>query len=127
MMRNLTLCGVAFTLTLFLHHVELTTFNTSLGDVWAIEMPGGHEVDVQRVVPWQRKTPPGISLGGVFVCIYWSGRGDLNARPPEPHSGALPDCATARVDSARLRPVRAYYRQSGQEQGMTRRQPTHSG
>jgi hypothetical protein len=28
--------------------------------------------------------------------IYWSGREDLNLRPPEPHSGALPDCATSR-------------------------------
>ena len=26
----------------------------------------------------------------------WSGREDLNLRPPEPHSGALPGCATAR-------------------------------
>ncbi len=26
----------------------------------------------------------------------WSGREDLNLRPPEPHSGALPDCATPR-------------------------------
>jgi serine/threonine protein kinase len=26
----------------------------------------------------------------------WSGRGDSNSRPPEPHSGALPGCATAR-------------------------------
>ena len=26
----------------------------------------------------------------------WSGREDLNLRPPEPHSGALPDCATSR-------------------------------
>ncbi len=26
----------------------------------------------------------------------WSGRSDLNRRPPEPHSGALPSCATAR-------------------------------
>ncbi|SMH65630.1 protein of unknown function [Acidithiobacillus ferrivorans] len=28
--------------------------------------------------------------------IYWSGREDLNLRPPEPHSGALPGCATPR-------------------------------
>ena len=28
---------------------------------------------------------------------YWSGREDLNLRPPEPHSGALPGCATPRV------------------------------
>jgi hypothetical protein len=26
----------------------------------------------------------------------WSGREDLNLRPPEPHSGALPVCATSR-------------------------------
>src|SRR4051812_7117812 len=26
----------------------------------------------------------------------WSGRLDSNQRPPEPHSGALPDCATPR-------------------------------
>ena len=31
----------------------------------------------------------------------WSGWEDLNLRPPEPHSGALPDCATSR-------PVHAY-------------------
>lgn len=30
----------------------------------------------------------------VFV---WSGRLDLNQRPPEPHSGALPVCATPRT------------------------------
>ena len=29
-----------------------------------------------------------------------SGREDLNLRPPEPHSGALPDCATARGENA---------------------------
>src|SRR5215471_12731639 len=26
----------------------------------------------------------------------WSGRGDLNARPPAPKAGALPGCATPR-------------------------------
>ncbi len=29
----------------------------------------------------------------------WSGRPDLNRRPPEPHSGALPGCATPRRSS----------------------------
>ena len=28
--------------------------------------------------------------------MNWSGRLDLNQRPPEPHSGALPGCATPR-------------------------------
>ena len=27
---------------------------------------------------------------------FWSGRGDLNARPPAPKAGALPGCATPR-------------------------------
>ena len=31
-----------------------------------------------------------------FVRREWSGRSDSNARPPEPHSGALPGCATPR-------------------------------
>ena len=39
------------------------------------------------------KTFPGASLGEES---RWSGRLDLNQRPPEPHSGALPDCATPR-------------------------------
>src|SRR5438552_15012026 len=30
------------------------------------------------------------------ICLLQSGRRDLNPRPPEPHSGALPDCATSR-------------------------------
>jgi hypothetical protein len=28
--------------------------------------------------------------------FYWSGREDLNLRPPAPKAGALPDCATPR-------------------------------
>ena len=30
----------------------------------------------------------------------WSGWADLNRRPPEPHSGALPGCATPRIKTA---------------------------
>ena len=33
----------------------------------------------------------------------WSGRRDSNSRPPEPHSGALPGCATSRHALARFR------------------------
>ena len=29
--------------------------------------------------------------------ILWSGRGDLNPRPPAPKAGALPGCATPRI------------------------------
>src|SRR3954451_7946165 len=39
------------------------------------------------------------SRWGEIPGLYWSGRGDLNPRPPEPHSGTLPGCATARLGS----------------------------
>ena len=29
--------------------------------------------------------------------MIWSGRGDLNSRPPAPKAGALPGCATPRL------------------------------
>ena len=38
----------------------------------------------------------------VFIVLdlwVWSGRQDLNLRPPHPQCGALPDCATPRVVS----------------------------
>ncbi len=33
---------------------------------------------------------------GKCFCCNWSGREDLNLRPPAPEAGALPDCATPR-------------------------------
>lgn len=33
----------------------------------------------------------------ILASLVWSGRLDLNQRPPEPHSGALPVCATPRT------------------------------
>jgi hypothetical protein len=42
---------------------------------------------------------------------YKSGRRDLNPRPPEPHSGALPGCATSRLTpSARGKQIADYSR-----------------
>ena len=35
----------------------------------------------------------------VSSLVSWSGRGDLNARPPAPKAGALPGCATPRLNS----------------------------
>ena len=41
-------------------------------------------------------------------CRTWSGRGDLNPRPPAPKAGALPSCATSRrVPTIRRRRVRS--------------------
>ena len=41
-----------------------------------------------------------INCQGLERLIYcgfkWSGRQDLNLRPPAPHAGALPNCATSR-------------------------------
>src|SRR5438034_2954729 len=42
----------------------------------------------------EEKAPQRKSLQGLI--FTQSGRRDLNPRPPEPHSGALPDCATSR-------------------------------
>ena len=45
--------------------------------------------------PWKIEQKKGY--GNTATPYYnWSGREDLNLRPPEPHSGALPDCATSR-------------------------------
>src|SRR5437870_2713396 len=43
----------------------------------------------------EEKAPQRKSLQGLL--FTQSGRRDLNPRPPEPHSGALPDCATSRT------------------------------
>lgn len=48
-----------------------------------------------------RKTCPVCSRNSLQL---QSGRRDLNPRPPEPHSGALPDCATSRPPRARAAP-----------------------
>ena len=39
---------------------------------------------------------PRFFLSPAKSLILWSGRGDLNARPPAPKAGALPGCATPR-------------------------------
>src|SRR5436189_6416327 len=45
----------------------------------------------------RRQKPAGPTKNGEpFGSPFESGRRDLNPRPPEPHSGALPDCATSR-------------------------------
>ena len=45
---------------------------------------------------------------GLFatLCFDWSGRQDLNLRPPVPQTGALPGCATPRLLNARRACVR---------------------
>ncbi|CDH46834.1 hypothetical protein BN874_610045 [Candidatus Contendobacter odensis Run_B_J11] len=44
-----------------------------------------------EINPTRRET------GVMYVIENWSGREDLNLRPPAPHAGALPGCATPRV------------------------------
>ena len=46
------------------------------------------------------------ALGVRFVRGSWSGRPDLNRRPPVPQTGALPDCATPRRRSESSTDVR---------------------
>ena len=53
---------------------------------------------VQTPRPFEPSKKRGASkmLSPSFLLVNWSGRGDLNSGPPEPHSGALPGCATSR-------------------------------
>lgn len=44
----------------------------------------------------QKRSQPPKFGGWLSFRAYWSGRLDSNQRPPAPHAGALPDCATAR-------------------------------
>jgi hypothetical protein len=44
-----------------------------------------------------------IITDDTFLFVSLSERGDLNPGPPEPHSGALPGCATLRLSSTSLR------------------------
>ena len=56
----------------------------------------------------ERQVSVAIANLPYLLPIYWSGREDLNLRPPEPHSGALPVCATSRQRnniSSRYSPV----------------------
>ncbi len=70
--------------------------------------------------PFQAKRagkPPGQPAH--FITFFWSGRGDLNPGPPEPHSGALPDCATSRkIDAHNIIPLGLVVkRQNGPKNG----------
>src|SRR5204863_2691352 len=46
------------------------------------------------------------------ICLPQSGRRDLNPRPPEPHSGALPGCATSRCHNPQPSPVNSQQAQT---------------
>ena len=50
--------------------------------------------------------PSGIPRGPHSCSGFWSGRDDSNVRPPEPHSGALPGCATPRQNGQSIRRAR---------------------
>jgi hypothetical protein len=50
---------------------------------------------VSDIHPKKRK-PRFFNEWAASYCREWSGRGDLNSRPPAPKAGALPGCATPR-------------------------------
>ena len=52
-----------------------------------------------ELVQMSKSNKKGVTAFTVTPWYYWSGREDSNFRPPEPHSGALPDCATSRLYS----------------------------
>ena len=46
--------------------------------------------------PEKQKSPMEFPSGLYLLFVFWSGREDSNFRPLEPHSSALPGCATPR-------------------------------
>ena len=49
---------------------------------------------VVRLGSLGQKKRPAIARWPFFIIFFWSGRGDSNTRPLQPHCSALPDCAT---------------------------------
>ena len=45
-----------------------------------------------------KKQRVSIFCNSLLSLMYWSGREDLNLRPPAPKAGALPGCATPRTE-----------------------------
>src|SRR5207247_650072 len=57
-----------------------------------------------KILPGQSPGQNGSAAGGAALLAtleLWSGRQDLNLRPPDPQSGALPGCATPRCQQRR--------------------------
>lgn len=54
---------------------------------------------------FQKKRADQLATDLLFGQSLWSGRGDLNSGPPEPHSGALPGCATSRKNAIIMLPL----------------------
>src|SRR3989454_951264 len=48
----------------------------------------------------EREMTAEIHPSSLIPHANWSGRGDLNARPPAPKAGALPGCATPRLSTS---------------------------
>jgi hypothetical protein len=66
------------------------------GNERAAEAEGGRVETAPRVAPRGREANGPVAEVAIGPFFTQSGRRDLNPRPPEPHSGALPDCATSR-------------------------------
>ena len=58
---------------------------TWTGDCWTTFLKKSNAIIISLILTVTRQ-----------VTIFWSGRKDLNLRPPQPHCGALPSCATPR-------------------------------
>ena len=75
-------------LTLAPEVLDSTSVNLSVQILWTKSIPAA-----QVVVPYAKKERA-FALSFVFS---WSGRQDLNLRPLDPQSSALPNCATSRL------------------------------
>src|SRR5262245_715370 len=78
--------------------------------------PGASSSYVKSTPEPDRRSPEAGSLGASPAKLKWSGRQDLNLRPPPPQGGALPGCATPRpkeIDAGRCHSSGCYTTRPG--------------
>ena len=68
----------------------IAAVGSSVGKAWHNDKDATLGICVIRACPGR--------AGAGMPTKDWSGREDLNLRPPAPHAGALPGCATPRVE-----------------------------
>jgi hypothetical protein len=88
-LNSLVVLGEVLHKTYMLRAVDLLY----LERIYEIALEDDNSIDFKTIPLLQVDKRP---IYNKYQFVQWSGWADLNRRPPEPHSGALPGCATPR-------------------------------